>query len=114
MVVGILTRPVFHGANGETATLGAGRHVGPQAFVKLEFGEEDGSGIEIPIDSATDDGEPVVVEHVRIRPEKGHTTSRHYRVVKQGDRVLAVIKDRFHDQALTGLNQKDFDRNSPQ
>ncbi len=98
---------VFHAARGEAASSGAGTYVGPQYYVKLELGQR-GDAIEIPVGSATGDAEPIIVEHVRVRPESGHMTSRHIRVVKQGDRILAVIKDRVLDQPLTGLNQKDF------
>ena len=37
--------------------------------------------------------EPVVVEHHRVRPE-GTITTRTVTVVRQGDRVLSVIKPR--------------------
>ena len=102
---------VYHATDGEAAIAGAGSHIGPQAYVKLELGD-DGNAIEIPVDQASGGAGAIVVEHVRVKPGAGHSTSRHFRVVKQGDRVLAVIKDRLLDQDLTGLNQKDFDSNS--
>jgi len=103
---------VLHAASSEAAASAAGPFVGSQAYVKLELGDESGNAIEIPIDMADGDAGPIVVEHVRVRPEAGHLTSRHFRVVKQGDRILAVIKDRALDQDLTGLNQRDFDPSS--
>ena len=57
--------------------------------------------------------EPVVVEHVRMKPVAGSNATRHARVVKQGDRVLAVIKGRQLDNPLTPkLDEWDFDANS--
>jgi hypothetical protein len=100
---------VFHAASSATVAAGAAG-VAPQSYVKLDLGgnDRDGSGIEIPIGAGVDDSEPVYVEEVRMRPEKGHTTSRHVRIVKQGGRILAVIKDPPNDQPLTGLNSEDF------
>ncbi|MCH7869906.1 MAG: DUF4124 domain-containing protein [Myxococcales bacterium] len=85
-------------------------------FVRLELGgggrHGSGTSIEIPVGAGMDDSEPVVVEHVRMKPGKGHAASRHFRIVKQGDRVLAVIKDRHSDSRLTSsLSEEDFDSN---
>ena len=81
--------------------------------VRLGLGGR-GSGsnvsIEIPVGPLMDDAEPVVVEHVRVRPGKGHSTTRHFRVVKQGDRVLAVIKGAHNDNSLTPRwDEEDFE-----
>lgn len=71
-----------------------------------------GSEVNIPVGAAGDVNEPVVIEHVRMKPVWGSNTSRHFRVVKQGDRVLAIIKDRQADNPLTsGLDERDFDSN---
>lgn len=68
--------------------------------------------VQIPVGLGSDDMEPVVVEHVRMKPVAGSNATRHARVVKQGDRVLAVIKDRQLDNPLTpGLDERDFDSN---
>ncbi len=82
---------------------GEAEPVRPTPYVKLELGGNgDSTGqIEIPLGAGLDDAEPIVVEHVRMRPGAGQNASRHFRVVKQGDRVLAVIKDRSLDQKLS-------------
>jgi hypothetical protein len=103
---------VIRGAGASTAASGAGTGIIPQPYVKLDLGNRDGSGIEIPIGSEMDDAEPVYVEDIRVRPGKGHTTSRHFQVVKQGDRILAVIKAEENDQPLTGRNPEDFEPDS--
>jgi hypothetical protein len=80
---------------------GGGRNGGNQAEVQ------------IPVGLGMNDMEPVVVEHVRMKPVAGSNATRHARVVKQGDRVLAVIKDRQLDNPLTPkLDERDFDGNS--
>lgn len=102
---------VLRATSSDLASSGGGIPLGSQAFVKLELGQ-DGSAIEIPIGAGLDDLEPVVVEHVRMKSAAGRTTTRHFRIVKQGDRVLAVIKDEIHDYPPTPvLNEEDFDSN---
>ncbi|MCG8588152.1 MAG: hypothetical protein MJE66_02595 [Proteobacteria bacterium] len=40
--------------------------------------------------------EPIVIEKVRVRP-KGKITTRHDQVIRQGDRVLLILKGRGRD-----------------
>ena len=66
--------------------------------------------VQIPVGVGMEDMEPVVVEHVRMKPVAGSSATRHARIVKQGDRVLAVIKDRQLDNPLTpSFDERDFD-----
>jgi hypothetical protein len=51
----------------------------------------------VQADSESD--EPVVVERVRMRPE-GSLVTRTVTVVRQGDRVLSVIKPRSHQHSV--------------
>ncbi len=69
--------------------------------------------VQIPVGLGMDDMEPIVVEHIRMKPVAGSNATRHARVVKQGDRVLAVIKSRQLDNPLTPkLDEWDFDAHS--
>jgi hypothetical protein len=73
-------------------------------------GINSGTEINIPVGAQADDMEPVVIEHVRMKPGKGRSATRHFKIVKQGDRILAVIKDRLkeHDRS-SDLSEDDFD-----
>lgn len=103
----------MHG--GDTPAAADAGTSGAESFVKVNVDtgrRGNGAEVEIPVGAGMDGAEPVVIEHVRMKPSAGHSTTRHFRVVKQGDRVLAVIKDRQLDNALTpGLDERDFDSN---
>jgi hypothetical protein len=62
---------------------------GPLLGLPLGGGDEGGPSIGIPVGAGT--GEPIVVEQVSSRPDDSIAT-RTVTVVKQGDRVLGVIK----------------------
>lgn len=107
---------VLRASRDQPVSSGGGAGVDQPYFVRLGLGNngEGGSNetnIEIPVGAGMDDAEPVVVEYVRMKPGKGRTTTRHFRIVKQGDRVLAVIKDRGVEHRPSKLNQEDFDSN---
>ena len=57
---------------------------------------------------ATGSDEPITVESVRMRPTAGQAT-RHWTIVKQGDRVIAVIKGENRDRSPQGVSESDFD-----
>jgi hypothetical protein len=62
----------------------------------LELNER--SSIVIPTDQLAD-GEPVVVEQVRVR-DRNNISTTHVTVVRQGDRVLSVVRpESAHDRA---------------
>jgi hypothetical protein len=72
-------------------------------------GRGSGTEIQIPVGaSAGSDMEPVTVETVRVKPGKGHNATRHFQVVRQGDKVLAVIKGEQNDNTLTPRVSDDF------
>ena len=52
--------------------------------------------------------EPITVERVRMRPNVGQAT-RHWVFVKQGDRVIAVIKGEIRDRSPNGVSESDYD-----
>lgn len=57
---------------------------------------------------ASGSDEPITVESVRMRPTAGQAT-RHWTIVKQGDRVIAVIKGENRDRSPQGVSESDFD-----
>ncbi len=57
---------------------------------------------------AGDSDEPMSIESIRMQPEQGKAT-RHWTVVKQGDRVVAVIKGENRDRSPEGESESDFD-----
>lgn len=57
-------------------------------------------------DPASD--EPITVESVRMQPTEGQA-SRHWTIVKQGDRVLTVIKGENRDRSPEGQSESDYD-----
>lgn len=57
---------------------------------------------------AADGDEPITVESIRMRPTAGEAT-RHWTFVKQGDRVIAVIKGEIRDRSPEGVSENDYD-----
>jgi hypothetical protein len=57
---------------------------------------------------ANDSDEPITVESFRMKPTVGQAT-RHWTIVKQGDRVLAVIKGEIRDRSPQGISESDYD-----
>jgi hypothetical protein len=104
---------------GEPALASSGGGVSG-GFVKVNInagsdGRGSGAEVQIPVGAGSDpDWEPVTIEHVRVMGTKGHSSSRHVQVVRQGDKVLAVIKGRNTNTKLPGrhLQDGDFGTNS--
>lgn len=90
---------VLRGSEADAAVVGTAGAEAPQAgpYVRLGINRER-TDIEIPVNDGAIDDEPVVVEHIRMRKTNGRQSTRHFKVVKQGERILAVIKDRIHEQ----------------
>ncbi len=55
-----------------------------------------------------DGDEPITVESVRMKPTSSDAT-RHWTIVKQGDRVIAVIKGENRDRSPEGVSESDYD-----
>ena len=92
--------------------------VGENGFVRVNVHTGRRSGfaeIEIPVGSQLgSDFEPVVVESVRVKGGKHHNATRHYRVIRQGEKVLAVIKAENNDSDLTPIvREGDFNSTPP-
>lgn len=57
----------------------------------------------VPVGQATPGSdEPIVIEQQRVYPEDSNAT-RHVTVVKQGDRVISVQKDRVNQRSFSGV-----------
>ena len=55
-----------------------------------------------------DSDEPITVESVRMQPSQSEAT-RHWTIVKQGDRVISVIKGENRDRSPEGQSESDYD-----
>ena len=55
-----------------------------------------------------DNGEPLSIESFRMKPDHGQAT-RHFTIVKQGDRTVAVIKGENRDRSPEGIPESDLD-----
>lgn len=109
---------VLRASSDQAVSSGGGAQGGQPYFVRLGLGRSgDGNGsqtnIEIPVGAGMDDSEPVIVEYVRMKPGKGHSTTRHFRIVRQGDRVLAVIKDELNEHSPSGQLDEDYFDSNP-
>jgi hypothetical protein len=52
-------------------------------------------------------GEPFSIESIRMQPSKGQAT-RHVTVIKQGDRIVGVIKGEIRDRSPEGVSEEDL------
>jgi len=80
-----------------------GGHRGAQ--MQLGLGSLTGAGANA---NAMASNEPITVESVRMQPSKGQAT-RHWTIIKQGDRVISVIKGENRDRKPEGVSESDFD-----
>ena len=64
----------------------------------------------VPTAGAQTSSEPEVttIESVRVKPPHSLAT-RHWTVVKQGDRLVTVIKDELNQRSLKVQSESDFD-----
>ncbi len=68
-----------------------------------------GASIQVPIgDLASADLEPTTIESIRVKPSHSQA-SRHWTVIKRGDRIVTVIKGELNQQPLDGTPESDFD-----
>ena len=69
-----------------------------------------GAQMQLPLGgrAALDSDEPITVESVRMQPTSGQA-SRHWTIVKKGDRVLSVIKGENRDRSPEGESESDYD-----
>lgn len=71
-------------------------------------GGQRGPGMQIPLAGAAASDEPITVESVRVKPTQGSAT-RHWTIVKQGDRIISVFKGELLDRDIEQYSESDFD-----
>jgi len=69
-----------------------------------------GAQMQLPLGALGDPNsdEPITVESVRMKPT-GNDATRHWTFVRQGDRVLSVIKGEKRDRSPQGEPESDYD-----
>ena len=68
-----------------------------------------GASIQVPIgDLASADLEPTTIESIRVKPSDS-LASRHWTVIKRGDRIVTVIKGELNQRPLDSTPESDFD-----
>ena len=68
-----------------------------------------GASIQVPVgDQASADSEPTTIESIRVK-QRRNMASRHWTVVKKGDRIVTVIKGELNQQPLRSRPESDFD-----
>lgn len=103
-------------ANSQVYVAGANGQVGRGLTYNVPMsggrapGGQRGVGMQLPLGNGMLGGndEPISVESVRMKPENGQAT-RHWTIVKQGDRVVAVIKGENRDRSPEGFSESDFE-----
>ena len=68
-----------------------------------------GASIQVSLgDQASADLEAMTIESIRVKPRHS-LASRHWTVVKRGDRLVTVIKGELNQQSLKSKSESDFD-----
>jgi len=69
-----------------------------------------GTSIIVPMagNQTSSDSEPTTIESIRVNP-RNSLASRHWTVVKKGDRIVTVIKGELRQRKLDGPSESDFD-----
>ncbi len=100
-----------------SAPLGAVVGVTATPFPETVFGVPvtggvDRSGISLVVPSTgswtSPDSEPTTIESIRVEPRES-MASRHWTVVKKGDRIVTVIKGELNQQPLKAPSESSFD-----
>ncbi len=103
---------VLRGGDGMAAASSAGDTAKTGPYVRLAVDGRNRTEIDIPIGADAGDIEPVIVENIRMKKTNGRQSTRHFKVVRQGDKVLAVIKDKKHESPAHGEHhERDYDSN---
>jgi len=92
------------------AVIGATQSRAPGLVYSIPVsGGRRGASIQVPIgDLASADLEPTTIESIRVKPSDS-LASRHWTVIKRGDRIVTVIKGELNQQPLDGTPESDFD-----
>lgn len=67
-----------------------------------------GVSLRVPTGTMDDSDEPTVIESRRMKPSDSLAT-RHFTIVKKGDRVVSVIKGERRQRPLKAMSESDFD-----
>ena len=68
-----------------------------------------GASIQVPAGgTAAADSRPTTIESIRVKPGQS-LASRHWTVIKKGDRIVTVIKGELRQRPLEGPSESDFD-----
>lgn len=95
------------GGNGAPAN-GAGIVYNMPFNVGRSGGGQRGPGMQLPLAGAAGSDEPLTVESVRVESTEGAST-RHWTIVKQGDRIISVFKGERRDRDTSQYSESDFD-----
>ena len=69
-----------------------------------------GASIVVPVgNQASADSGPTTIQSVRVKPRRNMAT-RHFTVVKNGDRIVTVIKGELNQRPLRSRPESDFDQ----
>ena len=72
-------------------------------------GGGEGASVQVPIGGqASAASRPTTIESIRVKPPHS-LASRHWTVVKKGDRIVTVIKGELNQQPLQSKSESDFD-----
>jgi hypothetical protein len=72
-------------------------------------GSNTSASVQVPIgNQASADSRPTTIESIRVKPVHSLAT-RHWTVIKKGDRLVTVIKDELHQRPLKSKSESDFD-----
>ena len=93
-VVGAVGSRIVGGADAHPVMFGSGRR---------------GNLIQVPVgEMASADSTPTTIESIRVKPRHSLAT-RHWTVIKQGDRLVTVIKGELRQRSLKSKSESDFD-----
>jgi hypothetical protein len=72
-------------------------------------GRNSGTAIDVPVgNGASASDRPTVISDIRVKPRHSMAT-RHWTVVKNGDRIVTVIKGELNQRPLKSKSESDFD-----
>ena len=72
-------------------------------------GATQGAAVQVPIGGTADAGSGVnTIESIRVKPVQSMAT-RHWTVIKNGDRIVTVIKGELRQRPLKSKSESDFD-----
>ena len=95
-----LNRPAQAPSSGAPADSAAPAPAPPREQITLRTGRRDAPGIDIT--TSSEDGEPVVVETILMRP-KGKMVSQNVQVTRRGGKTIAIVKPRAREWNVSDI-----------